>query len=60
MTSDTPDDLKAKAEAAFGAIAFAEKENAMADYRAKQQAELDKTARLRALRLATEAKKAKR
>jgi hypothetical protein len=52
--------LKAGAEAAFRAMALAEKENAMADYRAKQQAELDKTVRLRALRLARETENAQR
>jgi hypothetical protein len=59
MISDKSDDLKARAEAAFRAVALQEKDNAMADYPASHQAEADKTARLRALRLAREAKKGK-
>jgi hypothetical protein len=52
---DSSEAAKARAEAMFRTIAAGETVSAgMSEYLAKQQAELDKTSRLRALRLARE------
>jgi hypothetical protein len=52
---ESPDAMKARAEAMFHTIAAGETRSAgMSEYLARQQAELDKTSRLRALRLARE------
>jgi hypothetical protein len=54
--TDSHDVLKARAEAAFRAIAQQVREDAIAEYKAKHEAELDKAARLRAMRLAVVAR----
>jgi hypothetical protein len=52
---DSSEAVKARAEAMFRTIAAGETRSAgMSEYMARQQAELDKTSRLRALRLARE------
>jgi hypothetical protein len=52
---DSSDAVKARAEAMFRTVAAGETVSAgRSEYLAKQQAELDKTSRLRALRLARE------
>jgi hypothetical protein len=56
MTDQPSDTAKARAEAAFDLPASATAPDAMAEYRAKQAAERAKMARLRAMRLAAEAK----
>ncbi len=53
---ESNDALKARAEAAFHEAAAEAKPDAMAEYEARQEAERAKTAKLRALRLAAEAK----
>jgi hypothetical protein len=57
MNNTRSDAARARAEAIFCVIAQDEGLSALGEYRAKQQAELDKTARLRAQRLAREAQK---
>jgi hypothetical protein len=54
MDKTRSDAVRARAEAVFHAIVQDERLSALEEYRAKQQAELDKTARLRAQRLARE------
>jgi hypothetical protein len=52
---ESSESVKARAEAMFRTIAAGETRSAgMSEYLARQQAELDKTSRLRALRLAKE------
>ena len=49
--AETPrDSARARAEALFHRVTPEQQQSATEEYRAKQQAELDKTARLRALR----------
>jgi hypothetical protein len=60
MTDTPADSTSIGADAVFRAIMPDEKSTAMEEYRAKQLAELDKTARLRAARLARQAEKNKR
>ncbi len=57
MITDRPDPARARAEAAFRTVTPNEKLSATDEYRAKQQAELDKMAKLRALRLAANGKR---
>ena len=47
------DAVKARAEAMFRNVGEEPRSTAMAEYLARRQAELDKTSRLRALRLAS-------
>ncbi len=55
---ESSDAAKARAEAMFRVIAADEaRSDGMSEYLAKQQAELDKTSRLRALRLARDQSK---
>ncbi len=55
---ESPDAAKARAEAMFRVIAANEtRPDGKSEYLAKQQAELDKTSRLRALRLARDQSK---
>lgn len=54
MASELSSTAKARAEAMFRNVGNEPKPSAMADYLARQQAEFDKTSRLRAVRLAKE------
>ena len=56
-TNATPEEARARAEARFAKAERAERDNeaSRAEYRAKSQAVDDKTARLKALRLARDA-----
>jgi hypothetical protein len=60
MTDTPADSARIGADAVFRTIMPDERLSAMDEYRAKQLAELDKTARLRAARLAREVEKNKR
>jgi hypothetical protein len=48
--TDTPNPARARAEAVFRTITPEGKQSATDEYRAKQKAELDKMARLKAIR----------
>ncbi len=50
--TNTPNAARAAAEAAFRTVTPEEKQSAMDEYKAKQAVELDKMARLQAMRLA--------
>jgi len=52
--TDSPNTAKARAEAIFRKAAEDARSDAMADYRSRQQAEIDKAARLKAMRIARE------
>jgi hypothetical protein len=52
--TDSPNTAKARAEAIFRKAAEDARSDAMADYRSRQQAEIDKAARLKAMRMARE------
>jgi hypothetical protein len=57
MNKTPPDSARARAEALFRPVTPEEKQSPMDEYRAKQQTELDRVARLRALRLTGEPSK---
>ena len=57
--TDSTAELRARAQAAFRVVAAQVREDAVTEYRAKHQAEVDKAARLRAMRMAREVEKAK-
>jgi hypothetical protein len=59
MAETPPESARARAEAIFRSVTPEQKQGPLDEYRAKQQAELDKTARLRALRSKKVAEEAK-
>jgi hypothetical protein len=56
--TDSTAELRARAQEAFRKVAELVREDAIAGYRAKHQAEVDKAARLKAMRMAAEAQPA--
>ncbi len=57
--TDFTAELRARAQAEFRVVAAQVREDAVTEYRVKHQAEVDKAARLRAMRMAREVEKAK-